>query len=170
VAAWAVFAGTRAVLRLRGARIVTCPETEQPVAVDVDVRYAVAGALVGRPELRLRDCSRWPERAHCGQECLGEIAAAPDDCLVRNIVARWYGDKTCVYCRRPIGVVQWHDRKPALRGRDGKVLELGELPVEGIPEALREDAAVCANCADAELLRQRHPELVVERPPRPHAS
>jgi hypothetical protein len=49
--------------RWRGTRIVTCPETQRPAAVDLDLRFAMVGAIVGSPELRLRDCSRWPERS-----------------------------------------------------------------------------------------------------------
>ena len=37
----------------RGTRIVTCPESKQPAAVDVDLRYAIVGSIAGRPELCL---------------------------------------------------------------------------------------------------------------------
>jgi hypothetical protein len=63
--------------RWRGTRIVTCPENKQPAAVDMDLRYAIAGSIAGRPELRLRDCSRWPERSACGQVCLAQLEESP---------------------------------------------------------------------------------------------
>ena len=35
--------------RWRGTRIVTCPENQRPAAVDMDMRYAIAGSIAGRP-------------------------------------------------------------------------------------------------------------------------
>ncbi len=69
--------------RWQSTRIVTCPENWHPAAVEMDMRYAVVGSIAGRPELRLRDCSRWPERSSCGQVCLAEIEESPESCLVR---------------------------------------------------------------------------------------
>ena len=53
-------------------RAVTCPETHQQVGVTIDARHAAATGLYGTPDFRLSDCTRWPERAECGQECLPE--------------------------------------------------------------------------------------------------
>lgn len=53
-------------------RAVTCPETHQQVGVTIDARHAAATGLVGTSDFRLSDCTRWPERARCGQECLPE--------------------------------------------------------------------------------------------------
>lgn len=75
----------RAWVRLRGSRVIACPENRQPAGVELDLRYAALTAAVGRPHLRLRDCSRWPERASCGQICLMEIEEAPEDGLVRRV-------------------------------------------------------------------------------------
>ena len=60
-------------LRYRGDRLVTCPETRQPVGVALDVRHAAWSGLGHAPSLRLETCSRWPERRDCGQECLRQI-------------------------------------------------------------------------------------------------
>jgi len=59
---------------------------QQAAGVVVDARHAAATALGKSPELRLSSCSRWPERAGCGQECLSQIEASPVECLVRNIL------------------------------------------------------------------------------------
>jgi len=64
--------------RWRGTRIVICPENAKPAAVDVDLQYAIVGSIAGRPELRLRDCSRWPERRGCGQVCLSQVEELPE--------------------------------------------------------------------------------------------
>jgi hypothetical protein len=64
--------------RWRRTRIVTCPENAKRAAVEVDLRFAMVGSIVGRPELRLRDCSRWPERGGCGQVCLSQVEELPE--------------------------------------------------------------------------------------------
>ena len=51
-------------------RAVTCPETHQQVGVTIDALHAAATGLRGTPQFRLADCTRWPERIHCGQDCL----------------------------------------------------------------------------------------------------
>ncbi len=53
-------------------RAVTCPETHQQVGVTIDARHAAVTGLGGRPEFRLSDCSRWPARIKCAQDCLPE--------------------------------------------------------------------------------------------------
>jgi len=58
--------------RYAGSRAVICPETRRQVAVRFDANHAAATGLTGRPDLRIADCTRWPARSHCGQECLPE--------------------------------------------------------------------------------------------------
>jgi hypothetical protein len=53
-------------------RPVTCPETHQQVAVTIDATHAALTGLRGTPKFRLADCTRWPARVKCGQECLPE--------------------------------------------------------------------------------------------------
>src|SRR4051794_38323315 len=72
--------------RERGARAIVCPENRRPAGVQVDARHAALTGFAGAPKLRLSCCSRWPERAGCGQQCLSEIAASPEGCLVHNIL------------------------------------------------------------------------------------
>src|SRR6188472_3964789 len=75
----------REFLRYRGTRVVTCPETRQPVAVRVDKEHAAVTSALGEEHLRLESCTRWPEKRHCGQECLAQIEESPEGCLVRNM-------------------------------------------------------------------------------------
>lgn len=59
-------------------RPVTCPENHQQVAVTIDTSHAVLSRFRDRPSYRLSDCTRWPARARCGQECLSEaLQSAP---------------------------------------------------------------------------------------------
>ena len=57
----------------RGKRILTCPKTLESAAVEIDAERVAFSAWGGPPELRLKSCSRWPEKADCRQECLAEI-------------------------------------------------------------------------------------------------
>ena len=91
-----------AFLRYRGTRVVVCPENREMVAVQVDAGHAALSAPQGRPELRLESCTRWPEKAGCGQECLGQIESAPQACLLRNILGDWYQGKSCAFCGRSV--------------------------------------------------------------------
>src|SRR5262245_27555928 len=93
----------RAWMKYRGRRIITCPETKAPAAVDVNAVGFAFRSIAGRPSPRLQDCSRWPEREGCGQECLSEIEDAPDGCLVAMLVQRWYAGRDCLLCGEPIG-------------------------------------------------------------------
>jgi hypothetical protein len=154
----------RAVLRLRGTRLVTCPETGRPAAVEVDVRYALVTSLVGISDFRLADCSRWPERAHCGQMCLSELEASPQGCLVKTILARWYLGKRCAYCKKPFGEIHWHDHKPGLLGPGGSFREWSVIQPDAVPTVLHTHEPVCWNCLIAERFRCEHPELVIDRP------
>jgi len=62
--------------RYAGWRRVTCPENHQPAAVSLDARHAAATGMHGHPDLRLCDCTRWPERENCGHPCLDQAAHA----------------------------------------------------------------------------------------------
>lgn len=154
---------SRVWFRYRGRRVITCPENRTPAGVTVNARHAAATALGKAPELRLSSCSRWPERAGCGQECLAQITASPEDCLVRNILVKWYEGKSCTYCRRPIGEIDWAGSKPALLGSGRVSLEWNQVPAEKLHEVLAASLPLCFACHMANTLVREHPELVVDR-------
>ncbi|MGA7990192.1 MAG: hypothetical protein WCC53_02055 [Thermoanaerobaculia bacterium] len=54
-------------------RVVKCPETGEPAGVDVDTVRVARSAWLGPLDVRLTGCSRWPERAACGKECLSQL-------------------------------------------------------------------------------------------------
>jgi hypothetical protein len=147
----------------RGARVVTCPETGKPVGVALDAKRAVLTALAGKRVFRLDDCTRWPERAGCGQECLAEIEAAPHDCLVRVRLGDWYGGKSCALCREPFGTIRWAEAKPGLLSPEGAALFWEDVPPEQLPETLATHRPVCCDCVVAERFRQRFGDLVTDR-------
>jgi hypothetical protein len=149
--------------KYRGQRVITCPENRRPAGVVVDARHAAATALGKSPELRLASCSRWPERAGCGQECLSQIEASPEGCLVRNILTKWYEGKVCAWCGLPFGEIDWAGRKPAMLGADGASVEWSEVPADTLHETLAAAYPVCFACHMANKLVREHPELAVDR-------
>lgn len=149
--------------RFGGNRVIVCPETRSAAGVVLDARHAAASSILGAPELRLASCSRWPERAACGQECLGQIASAPEDCLVRNIVSRWYEGQSCAFCGRPFGSIDWTAASPALLQADHAEVEWSEVPAEKLSETLAASRPVCAACHLANKMVREHPELAADR-------
>jgi hypothetical protein len=156
--------------KARGKRLVTCPETLRPTAVEVDAPHAAMSAALGHPDLRLSSCSRWPERQGCGQDCLRQIEEAPGGCLVRNLLARWYEGKRCAFCTHRFGPIQAWGHQLGLVSPGGRTMEWGEVRVEDLPEVLRTHRPVCWNCHVAESFRREHPELVIDAPPRTAAA
>jgi len=154
---------TGAFVRFRGERVITCPENKQPAAVHINLAQVAREAMVGKLDLRLDQCSRWPERAGCGQDCLSQIGADPEKCLVWNLVDDWYKGKFCAYCQKPFGEIHWHDRHPALLGPDRSIVQWNEVPAENLPEVFQNSLPVCWNCYIAEDFRRKNPELVIER-------
>ena len=156
-------------LKFRGTRLVSCPETKEPAAVEVDAKYAAFTAPTGE-RLRLKDCSRWPESQDCGQHCLGQIVLAPEDCLVRNILMKWYEGRNCVFCGKTLGEIDWLHHKPALMSRERVTLEWNEIPAEKVPAVLQTHMPVCWDCHIAKTFRRSYPGLVVDRPWKPRES
>ena len=137
----------RTYFRLKGKMLVTCPQTSQPAVVNLDVERAAGQSVLGQRRLRLDECSRWPEHQGCGQGCLSQIEGAPENCLVRTIVARWYAGKACAYCGKPIQGIDWPGgQRPALLGPDRKPVQWDQIRPEKLPEVLAKYAPVCMNC------------------------
>ena len=156
--------GVLAYSKFRGVRLVSCPETAKPAAVEIDAKHAALSRCMGKLDLRLKSCSRWPERRDCEQQCLAEIEAAPKDCLVRTILTTWYRDKSCVYCSKPLGELDWLDHKPALMSPEHVTLEWKEIRPENLVEVLATHMPVCWNCHVAQTFRRLYPNRVVDRP------
>jgi len=150
-------------LKYRGQRAITCPENHRPAGVVLDAKHAAATAFGKAPELRLSNCTRWPERAGCGQECLSEIRESGPDCLVRNIVAAWYGEKVCASCGQPIGKIDWSGSRPALLLADQISVEWSQVPTDELVETLAVALPICFACHTANRLVKEHPELVTDR-------
>lgn len=154
----------RAYLRLRGTRLITCPQNGRAAAVEVDARHAALTNAIGKPSLLLKECSRWPERRECGQQCLEQIESHPEDCLARTLVARWYQGKCCVLCGKFLGELGRYERNPALMSPERITDEWSEIGAERLPEVLATHRPVCWSCHIAETFRRQYPELITDRP------
>lgn len=151
-------------VRYRGKRIVTCPETNAPVSAEINAALAAGTWMVTQPRFVVTACSRWPERAGCDQACAPQVEASPDETLVRSIVAKWYGERTCVFCSQPIREIGGAAVAPALLGPDGELREWNDVATEELPQVLANAVAVCARCELVEDFRRRFPDRVIERP------
>jgi len=164
VAAMYVTWRVREALRFRGQMLVTCPETHQPAAVKLSVTRTAAKALGGRHDHELCDCSRWPERGDCEQDCLEQVERDPENHRVWTIAARWYAGKQCAYCGKTIETLSHFDRSPALLSDESRTEEWDDVPAQNLPEEFSHDLPVCWSCHIAQTLLREHPELVVRRP------
>lgn len=153
----------RSIWRFRGTRLVVCPQTNAPAAVRVDAWSAAWAEMMRDQSIALADCSRWPARRFCRQTCLGHVKTDPDGSRVSAFVARWYGDKRCVYCGRsiPDAGLGWHHA--ALVDDDGATIEWSSVPPEELPDLLPTHAPACWDCHVAETFRRTHQQLT-DRP------
>lgn len=61
--------------RYRKKTVLRCPEEMTLAEVNIDARHAAFSSTVGKPALRVSDCSLWPKRRGCRENCLSETAA-----------------------------------------------------------------------------------------------
>jgi hypothetical protein len=63
-----------AFMRYRKIRSVTCPEEKRGAFMNIDAKGAALSAAKGKTQLRVFDCSLWPEKKNCAQRCLAQVA------------------------------------------------------------------------------------------------
>src|SRR5579872_2583097 len=61
-------------LQFRGPRQVLCPETRSIAVIRIKAFYAAIGSVVADPDLRVSDCSLWPEYQGCREDCVYMIS------------------------------------------------------------------------------------------------
>jgi len=160
-------------IRMRGTRIIVCPENQQPAAVEVDAAHAAMTAVWESPDIRLEACSRWPEREDCDQACTGQIAVSPSETLAFEMLRRWYADKNCAICRRALAPLQHVGPKPGMLNvatPSHETLGWDEIPAEHLPAMFETHLPVCSSCQVAEAFRRQFPDLVLDRDRRPGAN
>jgi hypothetical protein len=152
--------------RVRGTRVVVCPETQRPVAVKVDVGHAVASALWEKADVKLTACSRWPERQDCDQPCVRQIETKPAETAPATIATHFFTGERCAICTRPIEAPNRMTLQPGfMDAATHKVQSWDEVPPQDLAEAMATRRPLCANCTLAETFRQRFPDRVTDRLP-----
>lgn len=158
-------------LRLRGTRVVTCPETNTPAAVTLDTGHAAITAVWEKADLTLGTCSRWPERQGCDQACVPQIVEGGDETRASALAAHFFEGKRCAICQQRLEPLSATVLQPGLLNtvtRD--VLAWDEVPAQELPEDFKTWQAICPNCTLAEWFRRRYPDRVVDRIPRPGST
>ena len=154
-------------IRLRGARVVTCPETHKPVAVTLDREHAALTAVWDTADLKLATCTQWPERQNCDQGCIAEIIESGRETRPATIAAHFLTGRRCAICGHAIDPIDTAAVPPGLLDPvTHSVVAWDEVPAEQLREVFTTRRALCANCTLAESFRRRHPDLVVDRVPR----
>jgi hypothetical protein len=150
----------QAYFRNRGRRAVICPDNHQAVTVEVDSKFAFRTALRGQEHDRLESCSRWPEKADCGQECLAQVDPSPEnlECLLQ----KWYQGKACAICERPLTPADWRRSRLALLNEHQKLFELHHMHLDELPSALDQMLPLCWNCHQEERARQASPPRILK--------
>jgi hypothetical protein len=150
--------------RESGDRVITCPGNQKTAVVRLDAGHAAWTDIGGERKLRLDSCSRWPERADCGRECLREVEVAPDGCLVRARLEAWYRGARCALCGLWIGSLNWFEMRPGLLTPEGRPLSWAEIPAEELPAAMAAYRPICSDCYLAESFRDHFPDRVIDDP------
>ncbi len=125
-------------------RTLVCPETHEPVTVKVDVAHRLKSTLTNREELRLKSCSRWPDRKRCDEDCLLQIELHPEH--LKRILHRWYEGKTCPVCHRGLSDTDYKQGRIAAFGSNGKMLSGTELPLNELSARISDYRPVCWDC------------------------
>jgi hypothetical protein len=148
----------RAWVRFRGTRVVTCPETRRPAEVAVDIGHAMVSAVWERADVRIAECSCWPERRGCDETCVPQIEAAPDGTRASTIAARFFQGRRCVLCQRRIGPLTAGGLQPGFMDPlTHEVVPWLDVPAQELPDAIARQRPLCPECTVAESSRRPFP-------------
>jgi len=139
----------------RGLQRVTCPDSRQPAEVTVDREFAFWTALRGVEHSRLESCSRWPEKADCGQECQAQIDPSPEN--VDRLLSLWYEGKSCALCTRALTPDDWRGSRLAALDDNNNFVELYEITLDRLAFVLDNMRPLCWSCHQEERTRQAVP-------------
>jgi len=154
----------RAYVRYRDSRLIICPDIDEAAMVEVDAVHAALTSACGPPDIRLRNCWRWPINQNCRQECLTQLDVAPAECLISGVLRRWYDFKLCIFCGKVFHQIRLTDHRPALQSPTGELVEWDAVSLENFQMMMDTYRPVCRDCYIAQSFRRDHAELAVYRP------
>lgn len=144
--------------RLRGSRVVTCPETRHPAGVTVDLGHALATAVWEAADVRVESCSCWPERQGCDEGCVPQLETDGAATRPRAIATRFFEHRTCAICLRRIEPLRHGARQPGFMNRvTRQAVPWDQVPPQDLPDAVTRHHALCPDCTFAESSRVREP-------------
>jgi len=146
--------------RVGGERLVTCPETNQPASVQIDVALAVTSESGSAPA-PLEPCSKSAERGACNEPC-PEAAYLPE-ASASSVVKEWARGRTCAMCRGPVIESWFAGHHIALLEPTGMTREWVDVGADRLALALATSLPLCWNCHVAATFRRMHPDLVTDR-------
>jgi len=136
----------------RGRHPVTCPDSGQGVKVEIDRKFAFWTALRGQEHWRLQSCSRWPEKADCGQQCLAQLEPSPEN--IERLLTKWYEGKSCAICARALAPSDWQRSRLAVLNQEHRLFELRQMQLDELQATLQNMRPLCWNCHQEERARQ----------------
>jgi hypothetical protein len=144
-------------------RTIKCPKSDQDCEIELDRKHALLSTLEGKRELCVKTCEQWPEQADCAQACVLQIEPSP--AVLARIFSQWYEGKSCARCMTRLQPEDWdHGHVAVLCG--GQLVELREVPLEKLPQALVGCVPLCIGCHEQELANLPTPEMFFRYDPR----
>jgi hypothetical protein len=136
-------------------REIVCPESHTPAAVQIDLSHRIRTLLRGGGEfLRLKSCSRWPERKACGEECLLQIDLRPK--ILDDVLQKWCAGKPCALCGRRLTENDWRLGYFSAVNDQNEFVNAREMPLYSheLTIALAQYRPVCRNCQSTQLAKR----------------
>jgi hypothetical protein len=62
--------------RYHRGHLVSCPETRRQASIDLSATLAAATSAFIPLQLRIKDCTMWPENRHCSRSCVKQLPPA----------------------------------------------------------------------------------------------
>jgi hypothetical protein len=144
--------------RSRGRRQVVCPDDRQRAEVEVDPKFALQAAMQGKELSQVQTCSHWPSNGECGQECLAQVEATPEN--LDRLFAKWFKGKPCAICLRTITPSDWRHGRLGFLNDEFKLVEMRQVDVTELGSIAQPKRPLCWTCHQQEKQRQAAPVRV----------
>jgi len=139
----------------KGRRPVTCPDDRIAAEVEVDRKFALQAAMHGKEQMRVQSCTHWPKNGSCGQECLIQVEATPEN--IDRLQTKWFNGKPCSICARPLTPSDWRFGRMGFLNENSKLVELRQIDLDELGSVAEPTRPLCWSCHQQEKQRQTVP-------------
>jgi hypothetical protein len=139
----------------RGRRPVTCPDDHKAAEVEIDRKFALQAAIHGKEQMRVQSCTHWPENGQCGQECLIQVEATPEN--IDRLLTKWFDGKPCSVCARPLAPSDWRHGRMGFLNDQLRLVELRQVDFEAVGSMAAPTHPLCWKCHQEEKQRRASP-------------